>query len=1001
MQRLMQLHRLRLQGIGPYADAFDVDFDRLGASGLFLLEGPTGAGKSTIIDAVVFALYGKVAGEESSDERMHSDFAAANCEPFVELDFSTPHGLFRVRRTPKYERAKQRGTGTTAQNATAKLWRLASPDSPPEEPISTRVDETSAQIQHIVGLSRAQFVQTMVLPQGEFAAFLRAPVDSRREVLQRLFGTEVYDRVQQRLEENRRAALRSREGAQARLRERVATFGGAAGLADTECEALLADDDLPGAGSTLLARLEEHLTRRDDEAAAAARAARAADARSRQAAADLRRATDAEERRRRRQELLRRRANLDGRRDEVAALRVRLALADRAERIRPALVALEQAQSRHESARVALDKAHRLLPCDVHEDDPGGWSAQERFARDVVAQLTPLIDTEASLVATQHELSRLRQQCDEVRGQSAQLQEQLAAAPATLRALQERHVQQLGVAAHAADLQARVAQLTAAARTALTLEDVAADVVEHERLATRCGSAAKAAQKTEARLRTRYLDDCASELALRLVDGQPCLVCGSATHPAPATPTPSSVTRADVDRAETLRVQQVAAYEDARAELDRLRVHVAELRATTAGRSVDEVRRELSEARAALESCDEATRQAVSTAEKIATHEGEQQRLRERLVALGDRERKLDVAHGTLATDITRAVAQIEAARGEHGSVSERVEALRDRAAALARAVTADAALQTAASALTHASDNFAAWCDEASLAGRAAVVEALLDRGECDRLTATVNEYDCEGERLAGALADPTLADVPSEPVDLEPLTQAALQAQEADDRAGAAAAQAQDVAGRARTCSAQVAEALEQHAAELARTAPVIRMANLVAASTADNARAMTLATYVLLERFHDVVAAANERLAVMSDGRYALEHVQERSGNRRAGLGLAVFDGHTEARRDPRTLSGGETFYCSLSLALGLADVVTSEAGGIQLGTLFVDEGFGSLDPDTLDQVMAVLSRLRASGRVVGIVSHVPELKERVVERVVVRRTPEGHSRLDVVA
>ena len=161
------------------------------------------------------------------------------------------------------------------------------------------------------------------------------------------------------------------------------------------------------------------------------------------------------------------------------------------------------------------------------------------------------------------------------------------------------------------------------------------------------------------------------------------------------------------------------------------------------------------------------------------------------------------------------------------------------------------------------------------------------------------------------------------------------------------------------------------------------------------------MSLPTFVLRERFADVVASANDRLATMSDGRFTLEHVEDREGNKRSGLGLRVRDTHTEQPRDPGTLSGGETFYCSLAMALGLADVVTAEAGGVDLGTLFVDEGFGSLDPDTLDNVLSVLAGLGTSGRVVGIVSHVPELKERIAERITVVPNRDGSSRLVVSA
>ncbi len=178
---------------------------------------------------------------------------------------------------------------------------------------------------------------------------------------------------------------------------------------------------------------------------------------------------------------------------------------------------------------------------------------------------------------------------------------------------------------------------------------------------------------------------------------------------------------------------------------------------------------------------------------------------------------------------------------------------------------------------------------------------------------------------------------------------------------------------------------------------------MADLASASGGDNAARLTLATYVLARRFEDVVAAANDRLAGMSDGRFELVRSEEREDvtSRKRGLAMKVLDHRIEAERDPRTLSGGETFYVSLCLALGMADVVTAEAGGIDLGTLFVDEGFGTLDPETLDAVLAELGRLRAGGRVVGVVSHVEALKQAIADRIEVRRLPDGSSTLSVRA
>ena len=203
----MYLHRLVVTGIGPFPEEHVIDLARLGATGLFLLEGPTGSGKSTLIDAIVFAIYGKVASIDASDDRLRSRHCRPDQESAVDLVLETPSGVFRVRRTPPYERARHRGPGTTTQNATVALWRLGSPERPEGgELIANRAEEVARVLHPAIGLDRDQFVQTIVLPQGEFSRFLRAKPEDRTDLLQKVFGTASYERVQEMLERMRAEA---------------------------------------------------------------------------------------------------------------------------------------------------------------------------------------------------------------------------------------------------------------------------------------------------------------------------------------------------------------------------------------------------------------------------------------------------------------------------------------------------------------------------------------------------------------------------------------------------------------------------------------------------------------------------------------------------------------------------------------------------------------------------------------------------------------------------
>jgi exonuclease SbcC len=1053
----MYLRSLTIQAIGPFAGRYTVDFEALGASGLFLLEGPTGAGKSTLIDAIVFALYGKVASAATSEDRLRSGFAADDVESVVDLTFETGAGVYRVRRTPAYDRAKRRGTGTARQQATVKLWRLAgaAPDVLPEagtlpvgvdaepdgEIVSTRLDEAGPELQRIIGLDRAQFVQTIVLPQGEFASFLRADPEHRRSLLQKIFATDVYERLQYRLDDLRREAQRSVTQAQGAVASAAAHFAGAAGLDSEAADALRAAADADPQATVDLARA--HTVRLQAEAAAATAARAAAEAALETARAALDQVTAMIATLDRRATLRAERSALDVRVDEIAATSDRRAAARRALEVRPLLTgdaaAEESLAAAEAAARAALDSAPSdLVPVralglplralglvglrphplpdgpEVHGHATAELTAlltaERERAAGLAATLTRLVDLESELPARSRHLEDLRGSLATSRAEAQRLAAELEVRPSQRREI----VTELATANEVvAQLPARRAKLEvaeavlAAARAAAAAETEHADAVAARDRAARL---ARAAVAREAHVRTARITALAGELAGSLEDGEPCPVCGGTEHPAKAALAAGHTSAEDVEGAERARSDAEGVLGERSSRVAALAERVEGARANAGGLTLAEAENHVTEARVlvSMAADGEADRETAMTSLRI--HDEETELARATRLEL---EQLCSVEEGKmveLGQALRRVEREVVDARDGHPTVAARRSALQVRAAAASAVLDALATLDNAAQNRAGRASELAAALTEHGFADAGAARAAMLTPVDLAELDAQVRAYDAELARVRAGLAEPEIAGLPDEPVDSAGLEVVLTASRDELDVRRAAAADAGGAAGRAvdrstssATAFRQVEAAARTLLAAVADSAPVLRMANLASAAGSDNSRALTLATYVLVRRFEDVVAAANDRLVLMSDGRYELVRSEEREDvrTRKTGLSMRVVDHATGSERDPRTLSGGETFYVSLCLALGMADVVTAEAGGIDLGTLFVDEGFGSLDPHTLDAVLAELGRLRAGGRVVGVVSHVEALKASIAERVEVRRLADGSSALTVRA
>lgn len=997
----MRLHQLEISAFGPFAGTAHVDFDELGSTGLFLLTGATGAGKTSILDAVCFGLYGEVPGDRAGARALRSDHAPPDAEPRVVLTFGVGERIFRFTRTAAWDRPKRRGGGTRRVHASVVAeeqrdgaWRA----------VSTRLDETGQLVTGLLGMTCGQFTQVVMLPQGRFQAFLRATSAERHAVLQRLFRTQRFDDVERWLAERRRLAGRDLATAQERCTE----------VLDRLCEAAGTDrpaawDDHDGQLGPLLddGSLQRWLDEVEHDLSHSREQRRAEAAAARLGAERLTsRVTEAQAlagQRRLASETAEALADLERQRPTVERLR---AVLDDHHRALPALPLVQDAAERATAAAGAADEAQRArdgLPLALRDAGVAdleaerellvgvaalvrGWGHRERRVLDLRRRRDGLDDEVAALSASVRAAATAR----------ASTQDRLAAL-AEERALLEPVAE--AVASATAQVQHHVAALEAA-RAAVGLREQVRAAVDTQQAVT---DEAQRLREEHLALWERRVSGAAGELATRLAAGCSCPVCGSREHPSPA-PSAEVVPEseeADVRaRAETAETERLVAVESVAA----LRSHLAAAESLSGGVPVARLTLALDEARAEELRAAEAARRLEAVDRAVAEA---RDRLELAEVTLAATTTRHDERSETL-TRLDADLAQEEAELAEllHAVVPPDVDPGRRGVAAVTAAVQRRGDAVTTALAAVRRADEAAAAHAQAQGASQRAVaaagfgdaeqcLAAHLDAAEAARHAQQVEVWERARARADHTWSSPGVAaalDLPEPPV--AELTARLEEAVAARDAALSAQSAVEQRVVRSTALRAELAERCRAWAPLRERHDTVARLAALTEGTGADNRLRMRLTGYVLAERLRQVVAAANERLAAMTEQRFALEHAEERgAGEQRGGLSLRVRDDWSGTRRDPATLSGGESFQVSLALALGLADTVAHEAGGTVLDTLVVDEGFGALDADSLDAVMDVLDGLRDGGRVVGIVSHVAELRDRIPAQLEVRRGREG--------
>ncbi len=914
--------KLTMAGFGPYAGTQELDFESLGTGGLYLITGDTGAGKTTIFDAITFALFGEASGESREANMLRSKYARAQDPTYVELTFAYGGKEYTVKRNPEYDRAKTRGTGTTKQTAEAELHY-------PDGAVVGKVKDVDKAIREIIGLTREQFAQVAMISQGEFRKLLQADTKARQKIFRDIFGTGLYVTLQIQLKEQAAQVRTMQEQAMLSIRQYV---GGV--LCDQD--SLLAVDvkkaregGLPMAD---LMELFEKLLQEDESE-------------NQVLAAQL---TDNEQ--------------------KAEALTAQLAQANAyriaKDNLSKKLQAETQGAQLLEQTKQTLEQAAATAP------------EQELLAKQIAAieAVLPSYDTldskNAELSAQERELKSAEEKRASASSTKASLTEEITALKEECKNLENVGVQKEKLLGQKQGLSRQSQQLGQLIASFATLKEQEKDLQKlQQEYLTASARSGKLAEQYDG-MNKAFLDEQAGIIATTLVAGAPCPVCGSKEHPVPAALSDSAPTEADVKKAKS-------AYEKAQKETEQ-----ASGKASTQKGAVDTTREAIGRQVAELLAD-------VAFEEALGVAEGQKGMLTEQILELDGQIKVLSVQEQR-KTLLDKTLPQKE-------------QALADADGALAAANERIASVRAAVASLMNQISELKEKLPFENKKAAQLEKNALVEKRSAlqQTLTAAEQAHTAAKENLAGIRA--AIAQLKEQLADGVEVDAAALEEEKhllLQEKNSILQKQKliHTRISANRTAKTNITAKEQELTALEARYAWMRTLADTANGNLGGKEKIM-LETYIQTTYFDRILERANLRLRKMSGGQYDLKRRKAANKQSQSGLELDIIDHINTTERSVNTLSGGEAFLASLALALGLSDEVQMSTG-IRLDTLFVDEGFGSLDSEALSKAYNTLASLTEGNRLVGIISHVAELKERIDRQIIVTKIPTGGSHAVVV-
>lgn len=993
--------KLTMQAFGPFAQTETIEFDKLGTNPLFLINGPTGSGKTSILDAICFALYGETTGNERQGIQMRCDMAAPTLLTEVTLEFSLHGKSYRVMRSPEQEAPKARGEGMTVRKHTAALYE----STDEEKLITSKTTQVKTEVTNIIGLNETQFRQVMVLPQGKFRELLLATSKEREEIFGQLFQTDIYKKIEYALKDKASAISKAKDEFDNQIR-------GALQVAGVSSEAELTEQ------REALSVQFESVQKQEQESLAQLNAVKT----------ELQKAEAlSNEFKKREQAEIALKQHLE-QSDAVSSRQLQLDNAKKASKVELPYVTLQNASKQTQELEQKVAKLSQDLT--VANDAVKSKEGALQTAKEQAAQLPKLTEQQYQLEGMKGKLvekSELEKAINAGLTQKSEFEVTLKKYIAmkeklTLEAQQgQKSLDQARVdVASIGSVEAEIKQQQRLTQdlqklTGLNQELAKLDALTPSKQASVDQAKARYVelQRSADTLELSWHNAQAAVLAQRLQAGEMCPVCGSVEHPQPAKFVGEEVTKEQVQRVRNAEREGQVVLNQLNNQLEQHNIAVGQYKQQIEQLSVElgqNALMDLSALQASMQQLNERLQQLSSI--NLVQLEQSVNELNQRCVTgegkISDLQNQMAANESTVKVNqeqLAKLSASLDAKYSSLEVLEQDIVAIQKRIAELnATFESAQNHLQQAVLAKTNIESQLTTnqqWLNEALerlntaktdwtqalqasafedeaqfLASKADEAEMQVWQQEIDAFKQTQIKLEQTLADLSSTLKDLVLPDLEELNVKLNSIQQSYVEARNQLDSTRSLFERLEKVRNDIATLHDKNTKLEDEYKV----------FGTLYDVASGKTGSRISLHRFVLGVLLDDVLIQASQRLSLMSKGRYILARKTEGfKGAAGRGLDLVVEDSYTGKTRDVATLSGGESFMAALALALGLSDVVQSYSGGIRLDTLFIDEGFGSLDPESLDLAIQTLVDLQQTGRMIGVISHVSELKEQMAQRI----------------